>query len=80
MKARYGLFVPTDNETQFIVIDPTSVKDDDGLKGLRFRFDPTETGSFHILVKKYIYQGGPYNQLSSYVEAPNAQDINIEYP
>ena len=78
MKARYGLFVPTDNETQFIVIDPTSVKDDDGLKGLRFRFDPTETGSFHILVKKYIYQGGPYNQLSSYVEAPNAQDINIE--
>ena len=31
MKARYGVFVPTDNETQFIVIDPTSVKDDDGL-------------------------------------------------
>ena len=78
MKARYGLFVPTDNETQFIVIDPTSVKDDDGLKGLRFRFDQTETGSFHILVKKYIYQSGPYNELSSYVEAPNAQDINIE--
>ena len=78
MKARYGLFIPTDNETQFIVIDPTSLKDDDGLKGLRFRFDPTADGSFHILVKKYIYQGGPYNQLSSYVEAANAQDINIE--
>ena len=78
MKARYGLFVPTDNETQFIVIDPTSVKDEDGLKGLRFRFDPTADGSFHVLVKKYIYQGGPYNQLSSYVEAANAQDINIE--
>lgn len=78
MKARYGLFVPTDNETQFIVIDPTSVKDDDGLKGLRFRFDPQADGSFHVLVRKYIYQSGPYNQLSSYVEAANAQDINIE--
>ena len=78
MKARYGLFVPTDNETQFIIIDPTSVKDDDGLKGLRFRFDPDTDGSFHILVKKYIYQSGPYNELSSYVEAANAQDINIE--
>ena len=78
MKARYGLFVPTDNETQFIVIDPTSVKDEDGLKGLRFRFDPQADGSFHVLVKKYIYQSGPYNQLSSYVEAANAQDINIE--
>ena len=31
-----------------------------------------------MLVKKYIYQSGPYNQLSSYVEAANAQDINIE--
>ena len=78
MKARYGLFVPTDNETQFIIIDPTSVKDDDGLKGLRFRFDPTADGSFHVLVKRYLYQSGPYNELSSYVEAPNAQDINIE--
>ena len=78
MKARYGLFVPTDNETQFIVIDPTSVKDDDGLKGLRFRFEPTADGAFHVLVKRYIYQSGPYNQLSSYVEAANAQDINIE--
>ena len=78
MKARYGLFVPTDNETQFIIIDPTSVKDDDGLKGLRFRFDPTADGSFHVLVKRYLYQSGPYNELSSYVEAANAQDINIE--
>ena len=78
MKARYGLFVPTDNETQFIVIDPTSVRDDDGLKGLRFRFEPTADGAFHVLVKRYIYQSGPYNQLSSYVEAANAQDINIE--
>ena len=78
MKARYGLFVPTDNETQFIVIDPTSVKDDDGLKGLRFRFEPTADGSFHVLVKKYIYQSGPYNQLSSYVESAGAKDINIE--
>jgi hypothetical protein len=78
MKARYGLFVPTDNETQFIVIDPTSVKDADGLKGLRFRFDPQADGSFHVLVKKYIYQSGPYNELSSYVETAGAQDINIE--
>ncbi|MDE6807986.1 MAG: hypothetical protein K2I98_05965, partial [Prevotella sp.] len=78
MKARYGLFVPTDNETQFIMIDPASVKDDDGLKGLRFRFDQTADGSFHILVKRYIYQSGPYNDLNSYVETANAQDINIE--
>ncbi len=78
MKARYGLFVPTDNETQFIVIDPASVKDEDGLKGLRFRFDPTADGSFHVLVKRYLYQSGPYNDLNSYVEAAGAQDINIE--
>ncbi len=78
MKARYGLFVPTDNETQFIIIDPASVKDEDGLKGLRFRFDPTADGSFHILVKRYLYQSGPYSDLSSYVEAAGAQDINIE--
>ena len=78
MKARYGLFVPTDNETQFIVIDPTSVKDEDGLKGLRFRFDPQADGSFHVLVKKYVYKGGPYSQLSSYAEVAGAQDINIE--
>jgi len=45
---------------------------------LRFRFEPTADGAFHIMVKKYIYQSGPYNQLSSYVEAANAQDINIE--
>ena len=60
------------------MIDPTSIKDEDGLKGLRFRFDPTADGSFHVVVKKYIYQNGPYNQLSSYVEAAGAQDINIE--
>ncbi|MBR1548091.1 MAG: fasciclin domain-containing protein [Prevotella sp.] len=78
MKARYGLFVPTDNETQFIIIDPASVKDADGLKGLRFRFDPQADGSFHVLVRQYIYQSGPYNQLSSYVELPGATDINIE--
>ena len=79
MKARYGLFVPTDSETQFIIIDPASVKDEDGLKGLRFRFDPEiKDGAFHVVVKKYIYQSGPYNQLSSYVEMPNAEDVNIE--
>ncbi len=82
MKARYGLFVPTDNETQFIVIDPTSKKDDDGLKGLRFRFDTSlpvddEWGGLNVWVKKYIYQGGPYNELSSYVEAAGAQEINV---
>ena len=54
------------------------MKDEDGLKGLRFRFDPQADGSFHVLVKRYIYQSGPYNQLNSYVEAPGAQDINIE--
>ena len=78
MKARYALFVPTDDEMQFIVIDPTSVKDEDGLKGLRFRFEPTENGSFHVLVKKYAYIEGPYNQLSSYVEIAGAREENIE--
>lgn len=78
MKARYGLFVPTDNDTQFIIIDPTSVKDEDGLKGLRFRFDPAADGSFHVLVKRYIYRSGPYNELSSYIEEPGATDVNIE--
>ena len=79
MKARYGLFVPTDNETQFIVIDPTSVKDEDGhLKGLRFRFDPQTDGSFHVKVKKYIYQSGPYNKLDSYIEDTQTDEENIE--
>lgn len=78
MKARYGLFVPTDNETQFIVIDPTSVRDEDGLKGLRFRFNPQADGSFHVLVKKYAYVSGPYNQLSSYAEIANSPEVNIE--
>lgn len=78
MKARYGVFIPTDSETQFIIIDPTSVKDEDGLKGLRFRFDPTAHGSFHVLVKRYIYQSGPYNELSSYIEEPGATEVNIE--
>ena len=78
MKARYGLMVPTDNETQFIVIDPASKKDADGLKGLRFRFVPDAVGSFHVMVKKYSYQGGPYNDLNSYVEIANAEEINIE--
>jgi uncharacterized surface protein with fasciclin (FAS1) repeats len=78
MKARYGLFVPTDNESQFIVVDAASVRDADGLKGLRFRFEPTASGSFHVLVKRYIYQGGPYNQLSSYREPVGAQEVNIE--
>lgn len=78
MKARYGVFVPTDNDTQFMVIDPTSVKDEDGLKGLRFRFDPTADGSFHVMVKKYLYQSGPYNDPSSYVEIAGEQETNIE--
>ena len=78
MKARYGVFVPTDNETQFIVIDPASAKDPSGLRGLRFRFDPTADGSFHVLVKKYLYQSGPYNQISSYIEAPDNKEYNIE--
>ena len=78
MKARYGVFVPTDNDTQFMVIDPTSVKDIDGLKGLRFRFDPTADGSFHVLVKRYLYQSGPYNDPNSYVEIAGEQETNIE--
>ncbi len=78
MKARYGLFVPTDDDTQFIVIDPTTVNDVDGLKGLRFRFDPTAIGTFHVLVKKYLYKSGPYNDINSYAEIPGQQEVNIE--
>ena len=78
MKARYGLFVPTDNDTQFMMIDPASVKDANGLKGLRFRFDPTADGSFHVLVKKYQYQSGPYNDPNSYIEIAGEQETNIE--
>ncbi len=79
MKARYGLFVPTDNDTQFMMIDPASVKDDDGkLKGLRFRFDPTADGTFHVLVKRYLYQSGPYNDPNSYVEIAGEQEENID--
>ena len=78
MKARYGVFIPTDSETQFIVIDPASVKDADGMKGLLFRFDPTVTGAFNVLVNKYKYIGGPYNSLSSYDPDPIAEDVNIE--
>lgn len=78
MKARYGVLVPTDNDASFIVIDPASKKDPTGLKGLRFRFEPTASGDFHVMVKKYIYVGGPYNQLSSYVESAGAEEVNID--
>jgi uncharacterized surface protein with fasciclin (FAS1) repeats len=78
MKARYGVFVPTDDDTQFMMIDVTSLKDVDGMKGLRFRFEPTATGSFHVLVKRYLYQGGPYNSLSSYAEISGEEETNIE--
>ena len=78
MKARYGLFVPTDHETQFIIIDPASKKSPTKqLRGLRFRFDPTADGAFHVLVKRYYYQGGPYNELSSYIDA-GEEEKNID--
>ncbi len=78
MKARYGVFIPTDNETDFIVFDPTSIKDEDGPKGVRFRFDPEATGAFHIMAKRYYYNDGPYNKMSSYLDDPNSVWENIE--
>lgn len=80
MKARYGVLIPTDSETEFIVFDPTTANDDDP-KGVCFRFDPTATGAFHIMAKQYYYdkeKKGPYNKMSSYVDDPNSVWENIE--
>lgn len=68
MKARYALFVPTDNE-DFFYIDPASVNDADGMKALKFIFDPTSKTQFGVLVQVY-----------SYDEATNTLTPHSSYP
>ncbi|MCF0243171.1 MAG: fasciclin domain-containing protein [Bacteroidaceae bacterium] len=67
MKARYALFVPTDND-EFFYIDPASVNGASGLKALKFISDPTSKSSFGILVQVYNYD-----------EATNTFTISPDY-
>ena len=54
MKSKYAVFIPED-EGEFFYIDPASVYDTDGLKALKFYYEPTASGAFHVLVQRYLY-------------------------
>ncbi len=54
MKSKYALFVPYDNG-EFFYVDPASVNDNDGMKALKFYYDPNASGAFHVLVQRYRY-------------------------
>lgn len=73
MKSSYALFVPTDNE-DFYYIDPASKNDIDGMKALRFIWDPTSSSSYHILVQRYLFDP----ETSSFTVDPNVGPVAIE--
>lgn len=73
MKARYALFVPTDNEN-FIYIDPASVHDNDGLKALKFIWDTEGKSSFNILVQRMIFNP----ETGTYTVDPDLGPVAIE--
>lgn len=60
MKSKYAIFIPYDGD-EFYYVDPTTVDDIDevtgqkDMKALRFYYDPTVTGAFHILVQRCDY-------------------------
>lgn len=54
MKSKYAVFIPED-EGEFFYVDPASIYDTDGLKALKFYYEPTASGAFHVLVQRYLY-------------------------
>jgi len=71
MKSKYAVFVPEDGES-FVYIDPLSIYDTDGIKGLRFTFDTSITdNTFNVTVLKGYYQDGRF------VEVAGAEEQNI---
>lgn len=69
MKSRYAVFTPEDNDN-FVFIDPTSIYDQDGLKGLRFRFNAEAPEKFKVYVQKGLYnvETNKFEPLADYPE------------
>lgn len=74
MKARYALFVPTDND-EFFFVDPASVNDEDGMKALRFIYDPVGEG----IPDRARSSLGIYVQVYKYDEDSHALTIHPDY-
>lgn len=72
MKSKYAVFIPED-EGEFFYVDPTSVYDTDGLKALKFYYDPAASGSFHVLVQRYRYD----SDSQTFSEDVNVGPVNI---
>ncbi len=73
MKSKYALFVPYDSE-DFLYVDPTSVYDTDGLKALKFSYDSNATGSFHVMVQRYLYD----EDSNTFIEDPRVGLVNVD--
>ena len=73
MKSKYATFMPIDNDN-FYYIDPASVNDVDGIKALKFTYDPTTTGAFHILAQRYFYD----ESNGTFTKDESAAPVNIE--
>lgn len=73
MKSKYALFIPQDGD-EFYYVDPTTVDDEDGMKALRFYYDPTATGTFHIMVQRYFYNP----ETNTYRMDPTVGPVNVE--
>ena len=73
MKAKYGLFIPTDND-YFYYIDPASKFDTDGMKALKFYKITDPSYKFGIAVDRYFYDPVAH----SFSPDPNVKEIPIE--
>lgn len=76
MKSKYALFVPYDGD-EFFYIDPATVNNsalEGGMKALKFYFDSSAKGSFHVLVQRYNYN--PDN--NTFTIDPNVGPVNID--
>lgn len=75
MKSKYALFVPYDGD-EFFYIDPATVNNtalEGGMKALKFYYDRSATGGFHVLVQRYNYD----RETGSLTIDPNVGPVNI---
>ncbi len=73
MKSKYATFMPKDND-DFYYIDPASVDDADGIKALKFTYDQSATGAFHVLAQRYFYN----EDNGTFTKDETASPVNIE--
>lgn len=73
MKSKYALFVPYDGD-EFFYVDPSTFFDTDGIKALRFYYDPASTGSFHVMVQRYLYDEAS----GTFTQDPRVGPVNID--